>query len=236
MHAKVSAARASARQPPIVLVHGLGLSHAYMMPLAEVLAGELKVFVPDLPGFGQSMHPRHLPDLAQLADWLHAWIGASGLKRVFLLGNSQGCQVIAHMAARHPGPLAGCILQGPTSPPEERTWLRQAIRWRQNNRYNPPELDPPTWHAYRQAGILRVLRTFRLGLRDALETVVPHIAAPTLVVRGQHDPICRAQWAQTLVERLPDGRLVVIPDVAHTLVFTAPEQLAAVTLQFIGNL
>ena len=80
----------------------------------------------------------------------------------------------------------------------------------------------------------RVLRTFRLGLLDHLEDKLPRVKAPTLVVRGQHDPICREAWAEEVARRLPDGRLVVIPGVARTLVYTAPEQLATVTRQFMG--
>jgi pimeloyl-ACP methyl ester carboxylesterase len=52
-------------------------------------------------------------------------------------------------------------------------------------------------------------------------------------VRGQHDPICRADWAAEVARLLPDGRLAEIPGVAHTLAFTAPAQLAAVTRRFL---
>jgi pimeloyl-ACP methyl ester carboxylesterase len=41
----------------IVLVHGLGLSGRYMLPLAARLAADHQVFLPDLPGFGDSSHP-----------------------------------------------------------------------------------------------------------------------------------------------------------------------------------
>lgn len=110
------------------------------------------------------------------------------------------------------------MLQGPTAPPSERTWLWQFLRWRQNQRWNPPSLGPPT---------------FRLGLLDHLEDKLPRVTAPSLVVRGQFDPICRQTWAEQVARRLPDGRLVLIPSVAHTLVFTAPEPLAAVARGFL---
>src|SRR5688572_26468931 len=35
---------------PIVLVHGLAVSHRYLMPMARALEGRA-VYVPDLPGF-----------------------------------------------------------------------------------------------------------------------------------------------------------------------------------------
>src|SRR5918911_1358680 len=137
---------------PIVLVHGLGLSHRYMMPVAKTLAATgYRVYLPDLPGFGDSGHPDRVLDIPGLADALAAWMVAVRIDRAALLGNSQGCQTIADLAARHP--------------------------------------------------------------------------APVLVVRGQCDPICRAPWAAEVARLLPNGRLVEIPAVAHTLCFTSPVEL-----------
>jgi 2-hydroxy-6-oxonona-2,4-dienedioate hydrolase len=50
----------------------------------------------------------------QLADALTAWIGAAGIGRPALVGNSFGCQVIVELAARHPEQVACAVLQGPT--------------------------------------------------------------------------------------------------------------------------
>jgi pimeloyl-ACP methyl ester carboxylesterase len=218
---------------PVVLVHGLGLSHRYMMPTAERLAGDFRVLVPDLPGFGESGHPQKILDVPGLADGLAAWIAAAGLGRAALLGNSHACQIIIDLAARHPDRVSMGVLQGPTTPPSERTWLRQFVRWRQNAPFNPPELGPLTWGEYGKSGYLRVLGTFRHTLRDRPEDKCPEVVAPMLVVRGQLDPICHEDWAEKLADLLPNGRIALIPGVAHTLVFTAPEQLATVTRQFL---
>ena len=233
VRAKVSGTPAA---ETIVLVHGLALSHRYMMPTALLLARDFRVHLPDLPGFGDSAHPRGVLDVNGLADALAAWMETAGISRAALLGNSFACQVILALAGRHPERVESCILQGPTAPPEERSWFWQAVRWQQNQRYNPPELGPISWGDYRRAGYLRSLRTFRLSLLDRPEDRLARVSVPTLVVRGQHDPICNAGWAERVAGQLPNGRLVVIPKVAHTLVFTAAEQLAAVTRQFLGGL
>jgi 2-hydroxy-6-oxonona-2,4-dienedioate hydrolase len=235
VHAKVSTPAPQADRPPLVLVHGLALSHAYMMPTAERLGGEFRVHVPDLPGFGESAHPEKTLDVPGLADALAAWMGAIGVPRAALLGNSFACQIIVDLAARHPQRVLRTVLQGPTTPPEERSWLRQFVRWRQNNRYNPPELGPISWRDYRRAGYLRALQSFRLALKDRIEDKLPRVAAPSLVVRGQYDPICRAAWAAEVARLLPRGQLVEIPGAAHTLVYTAPEQLAAVARRFLSE-
>lgn len=236
VHAVASAKPLPAGAPTVVLVHGLGLSHRYMMPVAGALAeAGCRVCVPDLPGFGDSGHPPRVLDVPGLADALGDWIEAAGLDRVALLGNSFGCQIIADLAARRPERVECAVLQGPTTPRGERTWLQQFIRWRQNAPYNPPELGPISYDDYRRCGYGRLWQTFRASLHDRIEDKLPRIGAPVLVVRGQRDPICRAGWAAEVAGGLPNGRLAEIPAVAHTLCYTSPAELAAVTTTFLDE-
>ncbi len=227
---------ADLRPQEVVLLHGLGLSGRYMLPLAVRRAAYHRVFLPDLPGFGDSSHPAGVLDVPGLADALAAWLEAMGLSRPALLGNSFGCQIIVDLAARHPDRIGRAILQGPTAPPEERTWLMQTVRWRQNQPFNPPSLGPVTWGDYRKCGWIRLFRTFHHSLRDPVEAKLPQVACPALVVRGTKDPICGAGWAEYVAARLPQGRLAEIPDVAHTLCYTAPIELAEVTRRILAEL
>ena len=67
--------------PPVVLVHGFGVSGAYMLPLARALAGSFSGWVPDLPGQGRSERLRGRTSIAGLADALGDWISMTGLRR-----------------------------------------------------------------------------------------------------------------------------------------------------------
>lgn len=233
VHALFSDEAGSPGAEPVVLVHGLGLSHRYMMPTAELLARRYPVYVPDLPGFGDSDEPERILDVAGLADALAAWLRVMDLPPAALLGNSFGCQIIVELAARHPERVARAVLQGPTTPPDERGWIMQAIRWRQNE--NPQEMGRIARGDYRRAGLLRILVTFHHSLHHEVERRLPEVPAPTLVVRGEQDPICHQAWAEEVTERLPRGRLVVIPGVQHTLVMTAPRQLVRVCRPFLDS-
>jgi pimeloyl-ACP methyl ester carboxylesterase len=87
-----------------------------MMPVARELSRNSIVYVPDQPGFGGSGHPEQVLDMAGLADALAGWMRAAGLPRAASLGNSQGCQIIVRLAARHPALVDKAVLQGPTCP------------------------------------------------------------------------------------------------------------------------
>lgn len=233
VHACVSEAGGRPGALPLVLVHGLGLSHRYLMPTAELLAEHYRVYVPDLPGFGDSGHPQRALDTPGLADALAAWMETMGLGPAAVLGNSFACQIIVELAARHPERVARAVLQGPTTVPDERTWLQQAVRWRQN--VNPPEMGGVSRGDYQRAGILRVLTTFEYSLRHRMEESLERVQAPTLVVRGGRDPICHQRWAEEVAHRIPDAGLVVIPGVYHTLVYTVPLQLVRVCRPFLDG-
>jgi 2-hydroxy-6-oxonona-2,4-dienedioate hydrolase len=124
---------------------------------------------------------------------------------------------------------------GDRDPRERRSWFWQFVRWRQNQRYNPRSLGPVTHADYRKCHLRRLYRTFRYQLRDRLEDKLPRIQAPVLVVLGSRDPICNQRWCEEVVRLLPQGRLVVIPGVAHTLVYTAPLELVRVARPFLDE-
>src|SRR5690348_2500848 len=77
--------------PPVVLVHGFGVSGAYMTPLARALASTYRVYAPDLPGHGRSGRLRVAPGIGNLADALSRWLDAIGLRRAVFVANSMGC-------------------------------------------------------------------------------------------------------------------------------------------------
>ena len=107
---------------PIVLVHGLAVSHRYLMPTASALArlGH-PVLVPDLPGFGRSAKPGTAWDVDRHARHLAAWLDTLGVDRACLAGHSFGAEVVARLAARRPDLTAALVLAGPTADPVARS-------------------------------------------------------------------------------------------------------------------
>ena len=224
MHARVRVAP-GAQGPPVVLVHGLGVSGRYMVPTATLLAHEHPVYVPDLPGFGRSEKPAKELDIPGLAAALLGWLDAAGLDRVVLLGNSLGCQTIAELAAGHPERVRRTVLIGPTMGPECSTALRglwRVMRDSPHESFTQPFLVA---FDYAYAGLPRCYRTFHHALRHPMRARLRDVQAPTLVVRGAQDPIATQPWVEEVTRLLPCGRLVVMPGVGHTVNYSAPRRL-----------
>src|SRR3954471_1947279 len=87
--------------PAYLLVHGLAVSHRYLMPTARCLP-ERRVMVPDLPGFGFSARPRRVYGVEDHSEVLAAWLDGLGERRLRVIGNSFGCQVAVDLAVRRP--------------------------------------------------------------------------------------------------------------------------------------
>jgi pimeloyl-ACP methyl ester carboxylesterase len=79
--------------PTVILLHGLGATNASMLPTLWDLARDHRVLAPDLPGFGGSAKPIRAYDAAFFARWLHDFMGAVGIARADIIGNSLGGRV-----------------------------------------------------------------------------------------------------------------------------------------------
>ncbi|HEY6744220.1 MAG TPA: alpha/beta hydrolase [Mycobacteriales bacterium] len=209
----------------VVLVHGLAVSHRYLMPTAALLARRHPVAALDLPGFGLSDEPGRVLDTRELADALGGWLAATGDEPVVLVGNSYGCQVIADLVARRPAVAAAVVLAGPTVDPAARSATRQVLRWLSDAIREPPAQGPILVRDTRDAGVRRVLTTLRHSVRDRIEDKLPRIPVPALVVRGGIEPIVPARWAAQAAALLPRGELAVLPGSPHNSVYAAPGPL-----------
>lgn len=235
IHAKHSTVPLTDMAPTVVMVHGVGVSHRYLMPTAELLSSFCQVWVPDLPGFGLSSKPAHVLTLQELSDALAEWMRAANIRSASLLGNSFGCQIIADFAVRHGLLIERAILQGPTVDPAARTVRQQLWRWLINGRHEAPAQALVILRDYRDCGLHRVFRTFKYALDDHIEGTLPRVRVPTLIVRGARDVIVPQRWAEEVTRLLPDGRLVIIPDAAHTLNYQKPAELAEAVRSFLND-
>ena len=242
VHARIwPASRPGAQGAPIVLVHGVGLSSRSMVPLGRRLAAlGYEVLSPDLPGFGQTPKPAGAPwpagpDVREQMDHLLAWLDARAIQRAVLFGNSVGVQVAVALAVHAPERVERLILAGPTPDPRYRVLWKQAPLVIFDQLFEAPSFGVVVQLEYGSAGLMRVAQQGWRTIRDPIETKLPRVTVPALVLRGQFDPTLRQCWAEEFTRMIPNAKLAVIEGTGHNVQFSAPHVTARAVDGFVSG-
>ncbi len=226
-------ARVLGEGPPVVLLHGYGVSGTYMLPLARELCGSHRVLVPELPGQGKSEPRPGLRSVRELANALGEWLEAAELERPAVVANSLGCQVVTELAVREPELLGPLVLVGPTVDPDRRRGRHQLFAALRDSAREPMRLVAIAAADDVAVGLRGLVALARAALDDRIEERLPLIEQPTVVVRGGADEFVSPEWAEQVASLLPDGRLVVVPGEPHAVHFTRPATVAGVVRELL---
>ncbi len=241
---------------PLLLMHGFGMSHEALAPVAARLRDAYECFAVDLPGFGASAPLQGPPTMRALADACAAFMRARGHERFHAAGNSMGGGVALHLALDGRA-LSACGLsplgfgQG-----WERAYLqlslvlarlasplgaRLARRFGGSDRLLRALAAQYALHAERIGGD-RLARAFDdlLGgpgycptLRHAINWVAPAVPGtlpcPVTIAWGEKDRLLltRPQSARAR-ERLPAARHLTLRGCGHLPTWDDPDQSARV--------
>jgi pimeloyl-ACP methyl ester carboxylesterase len=211
--------------PPIVNVHGFGISGTYLEPTAARLATTHRVYVPDLPGMGRSIRPPKTLDIPGMARALVSYCDAVGVDRATFVGNSLGCPVIVELAASYPERIDRAVMVSPAGGQTNRPLPRALLQMMRDAPREPLAMLPIAMRDYLHFGVWRSLALFRAMTRYPTLERLPHLVVPTLVIVGNRDPLVRTDRAHVL-SVLPHVDAVQVLG-AHALNFSKPEVVAA---------
>ena len=218
---------------PVLLLHGLGVSGRYFVPLARLLARHRHVIVPDLPGWGRSERPPRPLGIGGAADVLGELLRRRARSPVAIVANSFGCQVALTLAQRRPELIGPLVLIGPTVDPRYRSWSVHALRLAVDTLREPPALWRILLADYALMGSRGLAATARAALEDRPEELVAGIRRPVLVLRGERDAICTPEWAAELASRARRGSFTQVATAAHAAHFSHPLVVAGVVESFL---
>jgi pimeloyl-[acyl-carrier protein] methyl ester esterase len=235
--------------PPLVLLHGWAMSSAVFTEALDHLSNDFRVLAPDLRGHGVS-EAGPIFGFADFAADLREWLDALDLRDAVLGGWSMGGQVLLELYPAVRGRVRRLMLIAATPRfTSEGDWseglpgaqVRAMARDLKRNyrktmgdffalQFAGEEIDRDRYRrivdfAVRQGNLpdsgtaLAALETLSRGdQRDGLAA----IDCPVLVLHGELDRIVPPGAGRYLAGHLPQGELVLLPDVGHAPFLSCP--------------
>ena len=241
-------------KPSVVFVHGAGFDHSlYALQSRYFGYHGRNVLALDLPGHGRSEGPS-IPSVEAMADWVAKAMRAAKIEKASIVGQSMGSLIALELAARHPALAERLALTAVGYPMKVAVPYLEAAR---NNDYAAYDIytvwghaphvalganpNPGMWmfgnaHARLERlapGVLyndlKAVNDYAGGLDAAAK-----VKCPVLFVLGERDMMMPPKTAQSLQEKIPGSRTIVIPGAGHTLQAEAPDAVLDALIAFIS--
>jgi len=245
-------------KPPLLLLHGFSAAKEHWMPLLPFFAGDFRVLMLDLPGWGESgFNPETVYGLQEQADRVQRWLGELGLKRVHVVGNSMGGAIAGIFSARHPSSVLSLTLMDALGlPGEEHTpFVHELLQG--HNRLIPKsatdvlKLTDLVFHNRALAAsaaffsatelihrkdvnshLFRMMLSHRPNFNEAS---FEDISAPTLVMWGSEDKVLHPSSALTFTRVIKRAELCMLKAVGHLPMIESPYLCAQAIKAFVGK-
>ena len=243
--------RDEGRGPAVLLVHGWTLDLEMWDPQVSALRDSFRLIRLDRRGHGLSggtpAPARDSEDLAALCKHL-------GLRRVALLGMSQGVRAVLGLAGAAPDQVEALILDGPpplaaASDPEvpleryaalvrtqgieafREEWARHALMQLRTRNPEARALLAAMIARYPGGDLRHAASRAQTVPRVRLES----LAAPTLVLSGAYDVASRKRAARELTARLSHAELAEIPGAGHLPNLDRPDAYSRLCREFLTH-
>jgi pimeloyl-ACP methyl ester carboxylesterase len=229
--------------PPVVALHGAATLEGYAW--AGGLADRFRVYLPFHPGFGESDPAPHFAGMQDMIVHNLRLIAALGLDRPHLVGHSMGGWMAAEMAIVAGERFARLVLNAPAglnhpdhpaadlaaiSPQDLPGHLAHrvdvALRYFPGGSECPPVEQFLADRGRENTALEGILKVHGMG-HPNLGRWLSRIPNETLVVWGEKDRMMPASQASLWAERIPNARVVIVPDVGHFAMQEEPATVAA---------
>ena len=215
--------RDSGEGEPLLLLHGFtGSGEDWQHVFAEPLAGH-RVIAPDLRGHGRSTNPGGIFKFAEVARDVFALLDRLGVDRVKAIGMSAGANTLLHMATQRPSRVETMIhVSGTPRFPDQ---ARAIMRMMTEAGRSPAEWAEMRGRHHHGDDQIRALWRHAREFADDRDDMnfdaasLSRIAARTLIVHGDRDPLYPVELAVELYRSIPNAALCVVPNGGHGPIF-----------------
>jgi len=239
--------------PAVLLIHGLGWDHSLWNPTIEQFSPHYRMIGVDTRGHGGTGKPPGPYDMGMFARDYAALADALGLKRVCVVGLSQGGMVAQKLALLRPDLVSSLVLISTSckSAPslrdnmEARIVAMEKMGAEAAAKIAAESIFSPGWRAANAAELARFyawrsamptepLNAATRALYDFdLSKDLPSIGVPTLVVAGAEDTLTRPAGMEEIAALIPGAKYQLIADSGHMLPVEQPEAVSKLLDEFL---
>jgi pimeloyl-ACP methyl ester carboxylesterase len=247
--------------PAVVLIHGYTDNARDWVPMLPYMSKRYRLILVDIRGHGQSSKPECCYTRLDFAYDIKLLMDALGVQKADIVGHSLGSIIAQTFAEYWPERTAHVVLISSTggSPPGRQKPPQFDFVAEIRKLKDPIEADSPFMIAWwgsptpvdpdfirRQrkdaAGI--PLRVWLAVLDQALpannvfgdlQSTLPRLKAPTLLIWGSKDPIMEEDVRQSLRDALPNAKVKVFDGLGHNPFWEDPQGVAEVINAFLNT-
>jgi 3-oxoadipate enol-lactonase len=240
---------------PVVLVHGLGWSHALWHRVISQLSGRYRVIAGDTRGHGRSAKPAGPYTMGQLAsDWAGV-LDACNVDSCALIGLSQGGMIAMSLAAQFPERVAVMGLLATAAHFSDAAWkgmeergkIAREIGIRAAAEQTATSLFSSDFAAQnpslvkdfvenRVAAAAAALGAATQSLRGFdIRQQLPRLRCPVFIMHGTADRVIPVQSADEIKATLPHAELVREEGAGHILPVERPDDVEMSLARFLDR-
>ncbi len=247
--------------PAVVLIHGYTDNARDWVPMLPYLSKRFRLILVDIRGHGKSSKPECCYTRLDFAYDIKLLLDALSIRQADVIGHSLGSIIAQTFAEYWPERTHRVVLisstggrpPGSTAPPQfdyaaEIRKLKDPIdpdspfmiAWWDS----PTPVNPDFIRRQRQDAAAIPLKVWLAVLDEALPTAtayadlqstLPRLKAPTLLIWGSKDPIMEEPMRRTLRDALPGAEVKVFAGLGHNPFWEDPSAVARVINTFLGS-
>ena len=236
----------------LVFLQPIAYNPASFQPLVEQLCQEFRLVMIEPRGRGASDPLPGPYALQQHAEDVRVVIEALASGPVVGVGLSKWGCLLVKLAVAYPSLVQKLVLVSSNPTPSvlntRRAWLdeyrallrqghkEQALQILWPLVYPEPGTGPLVEQAIRAAMPLSIdilLHHFEPDPEDDIDSLLPHIQVPTLVMHGAADRLTPFEYGRDLAEHIPGAQLYAFQGKGHMLMFTATSEFCEVLRCFV---
>jgi pimeloyl-ACP methyl ester carboxylesterase len=246
--------------PPVVLIHGYTDNARDWVPVLPYLSKRFRLILVDIRGHGKSSKPECCYTRLDFAYDIKLLLDALSIRQADVIGHSLGSIIAQTFAEYWPEHTDRVVLvsstggrpPGSTAPPQfdfaaEIRKLKDPIdpdspfmiAWWDS----PTPVNPDFIRRQRQDAAAIPLKVWLAVLDEALpnatiyadlQSTLPRLKAPTLLIWGSKDPIMEEPMRKTLRDALPGAQVKIFEGLGHNPFWEDPAAVARVINAFLG--